>query len=306
LGNHYDDIYIQFKVKYSNGYSWAAGNNKLMITGTQDDRTHSNICCNSWMSHYSTVYCQDLSGSCNLSVEANNKAASGNWIGISPNLSSVILYPGQWYTIEFRKRLNTSGNADGIFEMWVNGTRVANYTNVLYRIPWDGTVGTNFTYGTNFTMLSSYINTEAPQNQEIYYDDIIISPTYIGIEAGDVTPPVCTITTPTNETTWPISNATVTVGGSATDGVGVSSVLWACPTCTPSSGAATCVGCVGQSVTWSQLVVLSSGANVFTATATDGVNTHADAITITYTPGVGPAEHSPSDVRGITLRGVKR
>jgi parallel beta-helix repeat protein len=126
------------------------------------------------------------------------------------------------------------------------------------------------------------------------------------VGGGDVTPPVCTITSPTTNTTWPTSSATITVGGSATDGVGVTSISWACPTCTPSSGVATCIGCTGQSVTWSQLVALTSGANVFTATATDGVNTHADAITITYTPGVGPAEHSPSDVRGVTLRGVKR
>ena len=123
---------------------------------------------------------------------------------------------------------------------------------------------------------------------------------------ADLTPPVCIINNPTTNTTWPTSSATITVGGSATDGVGVTSISWACPTCTPASGVAICVGCTGQSVTWSQLVALTSGANVFTATATDGVNTHADAITITYTPGVGPAEHSPSDVRGVTLRGVKR
>ena len=125
-------------------------------------------------------------------------------------------------------------------------------------------------------------------------------------DPADLTPPVCIINNPTTNTTWPTSSATITVGGSATDGVGVTSISWACPTCTPASGVATCVGCTGQSVTWSQLVALTSGANVFTATATDGVNTHADAITITYTPGVGPAEHSPSDVRGVTLRGVKR
>jgi hypothetical protein len=123
---------------------------------------------------------------------------------------------------------------------------------------------------------------------------------------ADLTPPVCIINNPTTNTTWPTSSATITVGGSATDNVGVTSISWACPTCTPASGVATCVGCTGQSVTWSQLVALTSGANVFTATATDGVNTHADAITITYTPGVGPAEHSTSDVRGVTLRGVKR
>jgi hypothetical protein len=121
--------------------------------------------------------------------------------------------------------------------------------------------------------------------------------------SGDVTPPVCIINNPTTNTTWPTSSATITVGGSATDGVGVTSISWACPTCTPASGTATCSGCTGQSVTWSQLVALSSGANTFTATATDGTNTHADAIVITYTPVV---VDPPSSFRGINMRGVYR
>lgn len=195
-GNHYNDIYIQFKLYYSLGYDWSAGNNKIMIIGTQDDRNHDNVCCNPWVSHYITILAGNAGPRGFFDAEGNNKiSASGQWFGLSPNingydsLNRYFINPGRWYTIEVHKRLNDVGMNNGIFEVWINGLKVAEYFTVTYRVPWDGTYGTNFAYGTNFVMLTTYINNPAPRDQDIYYDDVKFSTTYIGTTSVPLSPP---------------------------------------------------------------------------------------------------------------------
>jgi len=186
LGNSYQDIYTQFKVYYSPGFDWSSGNNKLMIFGTEDSVSHANICCNPWVSHYATLLLGGSENNAYFTTEINNKDSTNNWRGIDPNTNGYdsqnryYVQSGQWYTIEFHKRLNDVGQNNGIFEMWIDGEKVTEYNDVLFRVPWDGTYGSNFSYGSNFIMLSTYINDLAVQDQEIYYDDIKSSSSYIG------------------------------------------------------------------------------------------------------------------------------
>jgi hypothetical protein len=51
---------------------------------------------------------------------------------------------------------------------------------VLFRVPRNGSFGANFTYGTNWVMISDYALQGVSQNQSIYYDDVKLSTTYIG------------------------------------------------------------------------------------------------------------------------------
>jgi hypothetical protein len=53
---------------------------------------------------------------------------------------------------------------------------------VLFRVPWDGTFGSNMAYGTNFAMISDYMAIGSSRDQSIYYDDVKFSTTYIGVE----------------------------------------------------------------------------------------------------------------------------
>lgn len=102
-------------------------------------------------------------------------------------------------------------------------------------------------------------------------------------------PPTASITAPTSGTTYSTNTTPLTtLAGGATDDVGVTSVTWACPTCTPTSGTATCATC-GSTATapsWSVASIgLASGANVITVTANDAdTQTGTDALTVTYTP----------------------
>ena len=52
---------------------------------------------------------------------------------------------------------------------------------VRYRTAWDGTYGSNFTFGTNFAMISDYTEWPVDTDGSIYYDDVKFSTTYIGV-----------------------------------------------------------------------------------------------------------------------------
>jgi hypothetical protein len=190
-GNHYQDLYIQYKIYYSPGFDFSL-RPKQFIIGTQDDRRHDDPCCNPWVADYITTESYDGF----FGTELNNKrAASGQWWGLNPNMNGYStpsnefrIQTGRWYTLEFRRRLNTAQN-NGIFQMWVDGVQVADYQDVPYRIPWNGSYGTNYNYGTNFVMISNYIARAPAQTQYVYFDDVKFSDTYIGIGTTPPPPP---------------------------------------------------------------------------------------------------------------------
>jgi hypothetical protein len=102
-------------------------------------------------------------------------------------------------------------------------------------------------------------------------------------------PPTATITQPTSTPTFSTSVAVLTtLAGTATDDVGVTSVTWSCPTCTPTTGTATCASCgaAATSVSWSVgSLTLASGVNVLTVSANDAdVQSGTDVLTVTLTP----------------------
>src|SRR5688572_1132383 len=96
------------------------------------------------------------------------------------------------------------------------------------------------------------------------------------VAAGDTTAPTVTITTPTTSTTHATSSATLNLGGTAADAVGVTQVSWT----NDRGGNGIATGTTNWSVTG---ITLQSGANVITVTARDAANnTRTDSLTVTY------------------------
>jgi hypothetical protein len=104
----------------------------------------------------------------------------------------------------------------------------------------------------------------------------------------DTTPPTISIGTPTSESTFSTTSATITLGGTAGDAVGVSQVKWASAT---GSGNAT------GTTSWNTGVIpLVAGSNVITVTAFDAKGNQAsDSLTVNYTTTV------PGDTRPPTI-----
>lgn len=98
------------------------------------------------------------------------------------------------------------------------------------------------------------------------------------VRLPDTTPPLVWISTPSAEPTWSASAPTLTLGGSASDDVGVVSVL-----ATNETSGATAVA-AGTSL-WTVEVELLPGANVIRVTASDASGrSGSDWIEVSYAP----------------------
>jgi len=94
----------------------------------------------------------------------------------------------------------------------------------------------------------------------------------------DTTPPKVTITSPTSNPTYSTSSSPLSIGGTASDNVGVTKVTWS----NDRGGSGTCSGTTSWSASG---ITLYSGQNVITLTARDAANnTGKDTLTVTYTP----------------------
>jgi hypothetical protein len=93
------------------------------------------------------------------------------------------------------------------------------------------------------------------------------------VTAPDTTAPAVTITSPTTASSYTTSATTLTLGGTASDNVGVTEVQW-----TNSRGGS---GVASGTTGWSAPVALLGGTNVLTVTARDAAgNTAADVLTV--------------------------
>jgi hypothetical protein len=94
----------------------------------------------------------------------------------------------------------------------------------------------------------------------------------------DVAAPSISIATPTSNTTFATSLASLNIGGNASDGVGVTQVTWS----NSRGGNGTATG----TTTWSvSNITLQSGDNILTVSARDAAgNIGTDTLTVTYTP----------------------
>jgi len=79
-----------------------------------------------------------------------------------------------WYAIEYHIKLNTPGVADGVFEFWVDGTQYLNYTAYNNR----GTCS----LGWKRIQIGVQVDRQDfdPIDEERYWDDVVISSSYIG------------------------------------------------------------------------------------------------------------------------------
>ncbi len=94
----------------------------------------------------------------------------------------------------------------------------------------------------------------------------------------DVSPPLVQIGSPTIDSVLTVASAAVTLGGSASDNVGVTQVSWS-----NNRGGS---GAAGGTTTWSAVgIPLQVGLNVITITARDAAgNESTDTINVTFTP----------------------
>lgn len=79
---------------------------------------------------------------------------------------------GQWHCVVAHARLNTPGKSDGVFELWINDELQARRED----INWHGRYNEDpARSGINAVFFENYWNKGSPQEQERYFDNIVIS-----------------------------------------------------------------------------------------------------------------------------------
>src|SRR5207245_10335596 len=114
----------------------------------------------------------------------------------------------------------------------------------------------------------------------------------------DATPPTVAITSPTSNPTFSTSTTPLTLGGTASDNVGVTQVTW---TNNRGGGNGTAVGTTSWTASG---IVLQPGANGLTVTARDAAgNTATDTLTVTLSDTTPPAVSITASAAAPTVPG---
>ena len=97
--------------------------------------------------------------------------------GIGRDFSKTTLFDrvhtGKWQCIEAHARLNDPGRSNGLFELWLADQPEAKLTGL-------GWIGSFRDFGINAIYLENYWNDGAPQAQERYFDNFVVSTERIG------------------------------------------------------------------------------------------------------------------------------
>jgi hypothetical protein len=101
------------------------------------------------------------------------------WIGAKAGPMPIFggSFDDRWLCVETHVRLNAAGKADGVHEYWIGDTLQARREGLDF-------LGGYKEYGINGVFFENYWNSASPQNQERYFDDIVVSTQRIGCAEG--------------------------------------------------------------------------------------------------------------------------
>jgi hypothetical protein len=171
------DVSLQWAAKFSPGFNPSSGSTKMFIMASFESWTAPYPGPNSWAPYY-TILQIDSSG--RPFLDHNRKVGTPGWMEMDQNQGTAVsITDGAWHVLKAHLKLNTPGAADGIGEMWIDGVLKVRYTNVDFR-------GSYTANGWNHLVLSSNMPAGAPQAQQEYWDDVLLTG---GAASTNTTPP---------------------------------------------------------------------------------------------------------------------
>lgn len=136
---------------------------------------------------------------------------------------------------------------------------------------------TGLTAGTTYYVKVSSVNTNGYESA-CSNEASGVAKNDSAVSSADTTPPAISITAPATGTSYSTTSTPLTLGGTASDNVGVTQVTWA----SDRGGNGTASGTTNWSASG---IALQSGTNVLSLTARDAAgNTRVATLTVTYTP----------------------
>ncbi len=178
----HQEIHWRFYLRNESSWEGGGGNKLTRATSfTGDDWTQAMIA-HVWSGsppHQDRLVLDPASGvppgSRYVQTRRYNDFPNLRWLGIArasnPIFDSTSV--GSWYCIEIRARLNTPGNDDGEFELWIDGVEEASARG----LDW---MGDYSDFGLNAIFLENYWDDGAPREQRRYFDHFVVSQERIG------------------------------------------------------------------------------------------------------------------------------
>jgi len=110
-----------------------------------------------------------------LKTTTYNDFPNLSWLGPATATDPIFdaAHVGQWHCVEAHAKLNDAGQSNGVFELWIDGKSEAQRTGLNW-------VGSFSTYGINAVFFENYWNAGAPQAEDRYFDNIVVSTQRIG------------------------------------------------------------------------------------------------------------------------------
>jgi len=176
LGASYEELYLQYRVKFKPGFEWRLGgklpgliggytnSGGVVSGGYVPDGTDGWSARLMWHAEgkiFAYLYYPDMSGQYGENIFLQHA-----------NGTDFVLQDDTWYTITERVRMNTPGQRDGILQIWLNGELVLDRQDIRYRdvsqLAIDGMYFSTF-YGGGTPDWAPFFDNWA------YFDDFVIS-----------------------------------------------------------------------------------------------------------------------------------
>jgi hypothetical protein len=179
-GEDFKEIYYRMYLK--NGSGWEGSPYKLSRAAVVSDSDWSQaMIAHLWSSQNgnNTLAIDPVSCVVNGTVQCNgwNDFNNLRWLGkkhgTTPLFSQELA--GQWLCIEAHVKLNDPGNNNGLQEFWIDGQLQARNSNL-------NLTDTYTEYGINYIAFENHWNSGSSQEQERYFDNIVVSTSPIGCQ----------------------------------------------------------------------------------------------------------------------------
>jgi hypothetical protein len=183
----YRELYWRLYVRYAPGWIGGGGNKLTRAVSMAKSDLSEAAFAHVWSGQDGTsganqLYIDPASGTDtigNVLTAGYNDFAHMRWLGARGSTLTLFdsAHIGQWYCIEVHAKLNDPGSSNGVMQLSINGTLQAQDTGMNW-------VGDFTAYGFNVVMLENYWNAGAPQNEDRYLDNFVVSTQPIGCRAG--------------------------------------------------------------------------------------------------------------------------
>ena len=176
-GEDFDDVYWRMRVKHEVG--WEGNPDKLTRAISFAGADWSEAMIGHLWSMGDVLGGDPASCVAGGSVECvgYNDFDHLHWLGQMPGTTPIFATAdaGQWRCVEGHVRLNTPGDADGVFEFWIDGVSESTRSDLDWRGTWTD-------YGINAVFFENYWNAGAPREERRWFDDVAIGTVRIGCD----------------------------------------------------------------------------------------------------------------------------